>query len=109
MMFKRSDSPAVGGAQNHGNMVTALGTPTKTGSVVFDRAALELTFDETLEQAVAVDAIELLDFGADGLPGGGDDVPVPLASAAATGDQLSIHPSSELDTARYQLTIGTSG
>ncbi len=87
---------------------TLLGQSLASGATIFAPNKITFSFSEEMDPASLDETqIELLDLGANGLPGGGDDVSMGFASATFVGygSRLEIVPSGELPVGTYQLTV----
>ncbi len=78
-------------------------------AVVYDLGFLAIEFSEDLDTVSDCgQRRELVDFGGDGVPGGGDDLVVGLASVSGAGRTVTIVPTAPLHSARYRLTLDPS-
>ncbi len=78
-------------------------------AVTFALTDLIIDFDSNLDPALLdLAQVSLIDFGADGVLGGGDDQSVTLTGIAADANQLTITPAATLPAARLHLQIAAS-
>lgn len=77
---------------------------------VFNNAPVVLHFTESLRpENLTPEMMSLLNVGADGIPGGGDDTAVPVDSIQVVGASVLVWPAASLAAGRYLLTIPSNG
>jgi hypothetical protein len=90
---------------------TVVGTTPTAGQKVFFTPSVSVRFSEPLDTSLLNSTgVSLKFLGADGVPGGGDDVSVPVRSVEPRnlGRGVAIFPGADLDTGNYQLSLDPS-
>lgn len=79
------------------------------GGVATSLGLLVLEYDQSIQtNSLALSEASLLDLGADGSEGGGDDTPVAITRAEAKGRLVYLYPATAMRSAQHLLIIGSN-